>query len=83
MIELKKGYYVPISAGEKQRWIRQMWEDMKNKPNSCKQSMQSGDTMISIRRDGRVVSIDEYRCHAGTDFSIEDFEKLLKEESQK
>jgi hypothetical protein len=55
-------------------------EDMKDKPDPCEEAMQSGDTMISILRRGKVVSINEYRCYAGTDLLIEDFEKLLKEE---
>jgi hypothetical protein len=42
MINLKKGHYVPVPAAQKQEWIREMWEDMKDKPDPCKQSMQSG-----------------------------------------
>jgi hypothetical protein len=82
MINLKKGHYVPISASQKQEWIREMWEDIKDKSDPCEEAMQSGDTMISIIRRGRVVSINEYRCHAGTDLLVEDFEKLMKEESE-
>lgn len=75
MIELKKSACVTISESQKQQWIREMWMYLRDTPTANQTSMRSGDTVITMTRNGRIISIDEFRVHAGSDLLAEDLEK--------
>ena len=75
MIDLKKASGVPVSDWQKQAWIREMWMYLRDNSDETWVSRQSGDTFLRMRRDGRIISIDEFRVYAGGDYRSEDLEK--------
>jgi len=76
MIKLTKTSCATISESQKQAWIREMWEYLRDTPNATQTSMRSGDTvMLMTRTTDRIISIDEFRVHAGGDYHPEDLEK--------